>query len=229
MDEVDWPVHHAKAVVAGVRQLTNCTAAELRMAVTGFGLYDLERYWSSLPARFGAIAIYLRNETWLDEPVALGGRRSRGASWIVFPNRADREKWLTAPLESPEARGLDPRGPRTPGPWLRFAVFRRDSYTCQYCGRRAPEVVLHADHVLAWARGGRTELPNLRTACRVCNAGKSAGDARLIWNTAVGGFMRPPGRGHVGRQDLSVPGPAGQGRFRTLRRPECPAPLVRSR
>jgi hypothetical protein len=167
----------AKAVVAGFRQLTNCTPADLRQAVTGFGLHDLEQYWSSLAPRFGAVVIYLTDETWLDEPLTLSGRRSHGASWIVFSNSVEREKWMTAPLEPVTARETDARGPRTAGPALRFVVFRRDSYTCQYCGLRAPSVVLHVDHVVAWSRGGRTELSNLRTACHVCNAGKSDSDA----------------------------------------------------
>jgi hypothetical protein len=36
---------------------------------------------------------------------------------------------------------------------------------------------LHVHHVIPWARGGRTELSNLRTACSVCNLGKSDSDA----------------------------------------------------
>lgn len=56
---------------------------------------------------------------------------------------------------------------------LRFEVFKRDCFTCRYCGRKPPEVVLHADHILAWASGGATELENLVTACQDCNAGKS--------------------------------------------------------
>ena len=32
---------------------------------------------------------------------------------------------------------------------LRFAVFKRDNFTCQYCGRRAPEVKIHCDHVVS--------------------------------------------------------------------------------
>jgi hypothetical protein len=55
---------------------------------------------------------------------------------------------------------------------LRFDVLRRDRYTCQYCGRSAPEVKLHVDHVVPVARGGRTVLENLRAACEDCNLGK---------------------------------------------------------
>ena len=31
---------------------------------------------------------------------------------------------------------------------LRFEVFKRDSFTCQYCGKSAPDVILHVDHIL---------------------------------------------------------------------------------
>jgi len=29
---------------------------------------------------------------------------------------------------------------------VRFEVFKRDSFTCKYCGAKAPEAVLHVDH-----------------------------------------------------------------------------------
>jgi len=29
----------------------------------------------------------------------------------------------------------------------RFEVFKRDKFTCQYCGKAAPDVVLHIDHI----------------------------------------------------------------------------------
>lgn len=30
---------------------------------------------------------------------------------------------------------------------LRFEVFKRDSFKCQYCGAEAPNVLLHIDHI----------------------------------------------------------------------------------
>lgn len=57
---------------------------------------------------------------------------------------------------------------------LRFEIFRRDSYTCRYCGRSAPEVVLRPDHVVPVALGGKDEPGNLVTACDDCNSGKSS-------------------------------------------------------
>lgn len=56
---------------------------------------------------------------------------------------------------------------------IRFEVFKRDSFTCQYCGRKAPDVVLNADHIAPLAGGGETTLLNLVTSCRDCNSGKS--------------------------------------------------------
>ena len=34
-------------------------------------------------------------------------------------------------------------------------------------------VVLHADHIKPWSKGGETVLENLRTLCMKCNIGKS--------------------------------------------------------
>ena len=54
----------------------------------------------------------------------------------------------------------------------RFLVLKRDRYTCQYCGRKAPEVELEVDHRIPVAKGGSNNLSNLVTACRDCNRGK---------------------------------------------------------
>jgi 5-methylcytosine-specific restriction endonuclease McrA len=55
---------------------------------------------------------------------------------------------------------------------LRFEIFKRDSFRCQYCGKSAPEVVLEIDHVDPVAGGGKSDILNLLTACNPCNAGK---------------------------------------------------------
>lgn len=56
---------------------------------------------------------------------------------------------------------------------LRFEVFKRDNFTCQYCGRSAPEVVLEVDHIVPVSKGGTNDLFNLVTSCKECNRGKS--------------------------------------------------------
>ena len=55
---------------------------------------------------------------------------------------------------------------------LRFEVFKRDSFRCQYCGRNAPDVILEVDHIKPVAEGGENTLINLVTSCRDCNRGK---------------------------------------------------------
>lgn len=56
---------------------------------------------------------------------------------------------------------------------IRFQVFKRDSFTCQYCGKKAPDVVLNADHIHPVSKGGTNDLLNLLTSCAACNGGKS--------------------------------------------------------
>lgn len=57
---------------------------------------------------------------------------------------------------------------------IRFEIFKRDRFTCQYCGRTPPDVLLHVDHIVPRADGGSDDPENLRTACRDCNLGKAA-------------------------------------------------------
>lgn len=64
---------------------------------------------------------------------------------------------------------------------LRFEVLKRDGYTCQYCGRQTPNVVLEVDHVIPRCEGGTDEMMNLVTSCWECNRGKGG---RLLDNRA---------------------------------------------
>lgn len=56
---------------------------------------------------------------------------------------------------------------------IRFEVFKRDEFTCTYCGQKPPAVVLEVDHVIPVARGGQDAIENLTTSCFDCNRGKS--------------------------------------------------------
>lgn len=49
-------------------------------------------------------------------------------------------------------------------------VFKRDNYTCQYCGNIGGK--LEADHIIAFSKGGADELNNLTTSCMKCNRQK---------------------------------------------------------
>lgn len=69
------------------------------------------------------------------------------------------------------------------GKKIRFEVFKRDSFTCQYCGQSAPQVILEVDHIIPVSKGGDNDLTNLITSCRDCNRGKS--NIELSDNTVV--------------------------------------------
>ena len=66
---------------------------------------------------------------------------------------------------------------------IRFEVFKRDNFTCQYCGRKAPEIVLNVDHIEPVAKGGTNDIYNLVTSCFECNNGKR--DKRLNDNSIL--------------------------------------------
>lgn len=59
---------------------------------------------------------------------------------------------------------------------VRFGVFERDRFTCQYCGRTPIEdgVILQADHIVSVKNGGNNDTENLTTSCWDCNIGKGA-------------------------------------------------------
>ncbi len=102
-------------------------------------------------------------------------------------------------------------------PFSRKNVYRRDNYTCQYCGKRFRAEELTIDHVIPRSRGGRTSWENCVLACVRCNLRK--GDRTLEeagmtllrkpskpkWNPNLvvrGGAFPPSWRGFTGRSSL---------------------------
>lgn len=57
---------------------------------------------------------------------------------------------------------------------VRFEVFKRDGFRCQYCGAHPPKAVLHVDHIIPVAENGTNDETNLVTSCDNCNFGKGA-------------------------------------------------------
>ena len=56
---------------------------------------------------------------------------------------------------------------------MRYNVMQRDGFRCVLCGAsREDGVKLHVDHIKPIAKGGKTEMSNLRTLCDRCNFGK---------------------------------------------------------
>ncbi len=56
---------------------------------------------------------------------------------------------------------------------LRISILTRDNFTCQYCGRKPPEVELHVEHIISRHDGGPDHPTNLVASCTDCNYGKS--------------------------------------------------------
>jgi hypothetical protein len=72
---------------------------------------------------------------------------------------------------------------------LRFDIFKRDGFTCQYCGSQPPDVVLQIDHIKPVIKDGTNDEMNLVSSCEDCNLGKGKKlldnpqrpDADLAW------------------------------------------------
>lgn len=121
--------------------------------------------------------------------ISNGGYASRFGTWgkakQAFVDRVNSD------VELGEAQSRNPssRQPREAAPrqedqrWipvgLRYQILRRDRFRCVTCGRSPATdlgCVLHVDHIVAFARGGKTRLDNLRTLCEDCNLGKGDRD-----------------------------------------------------
>ena len=156
----------AKATVQGFRQIEACTPSQLRETTRGFKLYDLDEYWRTRPPVFSGLTIYLEDETWLDHVIEPAGR-SRGESWIVLKTSDQEGLWLQpghAPtVPAPPSSNRTARGSRTLPAALRFEVFRRDSFTCTYCGRTPPTF---GSMRIIWCRGRRVDHQLSKTCGR---------------------------------------------------------------
>jgi len=70
--------------------------------------------------------------------------------------------------------------------------------TCTLCHRRIPFDLMHGDHIVAWASGGRTSMDNLQALCASCNLRKGARPQNVVASRF------DPSRLTSGRGDLRV-------------------------
>lgn len=78
---------------------------------------------------------------------------------------------------------------RRPRPRVRLTkqeIFRRDNYTCQYCGKKSRDLTI--DHVKPRRLGGQHRWDNLVSACPACNRRKGG---RPLEETDMQ-LLRPP-------------------------------------
>ena len=96
-----------------------------------------------------------------------------GRGWINTPS-------VAFPLPSIIRLNYVVRRPRPRVKLLRKEIFRRDSYTCQYCGKRTHQLTI--DHIIPRHKGGQHRWENLVSACRACNrkkGGKTPQEAHM--------------------------------------------------
>jgi 5-methylcytosine-specific restriction endonuclease McrA len=63
--------------------------------------------------------------------------------------------------------------PRRGVAFSRRNIYRRDAYTCQYCGSRPGSELLSIDHVVPRSEGGKSTWGNCVLACLECNKRKA--------------------------------------------------------
>lgn len=94
-------------------------------------------------------------------------RSSDGRERIQYRHDMLLREWL---LYLPELALKDNQRNFTPE--QRMAIYRRDKGICQLCGQAVELEDFEADHIVAHAQGGYTNLVNGQAAHKVCNASK---------------------------------------------------------
>ncbi len=121
------------------------------------------------PSRISSGAYAAKYGTWGSAKLAF--TQQIGADLAVVSETPDTAQTASNPRQ-PKPRQEDSRHIPL---GIRYQVLRRDRFRCVACGRSpATDVacVLHVDHVLAFARGGKTSIDNLQVLCESCNLGK---------------------------------------------------------
>lgn len=164
-------------------------AVSVRLGDANWGALEIERNGKSIARVFtksGKVQIYnsdtSRPATYFGDDIPLNDLNQ----WVfTVKNDSDAERMLTClsanlaardkPFSRPPVSGNDETRvvSRNLSRRMRFAVLYRDGFTCQYCGRKPPEVTLQVDHRNPFSLGGEHSMENLLTACSECNLGKS--------------------------------------------------------
>ncbi|NCP87636.1 MAG: HNH endonuclease [Anaerolineae bacterium CG_4_9_14_3_um_filter_57_17] len=72
----------------------------------------------------------------------------------------------------------------------RHEIFRRDGYTCQYCGKQGGNLTI--DHILPRHLGGQHTWRNVITACAACNHRKGGRKLEESHMTLLSVAVEPP-------------------------------------
>ena len=101
----------------------------------------------------------------------------RFGSWVERPLDPGMPfvKSVNYDIQVPEAIVLIEYGemPQMGRNFSKYSVFKRDKYTCQYCGGQPGREGVTIDHVTPKSKGGGTSWTNCVTACSDCNSDKA--------------------------------------------------------
>ena len=117
---------------------------------------------------------------------ALGLMLTEKASLILNGRGTIRTSRAVYPIPSVIRLHLMVQRPRPKVNLCRHEIFRRDHFTCQYCGKTT--VFLTVDHVIPKHLGGNHSWNNLVAACSTCNHHKGG---RTLLDSGMT-LLRPP-------------------------------------
>lgn len=127
---------------------------QIKGAIYGDGAYD--------------VYIYLPNEIASGGPIA--GITPTFEEWRAFLTQVDNPKLVITDPVSGIVKAIVQKNTRQLQEIFRWGIYRRDKFTCQYCG--AQDRPLTIDEYLCQALGGPVNEANCKTACRPCNKAK---------------------------------------------------------
>jgi 5-methylcytosine-specific restriction endonuclease McrA len=137
----------------------------------------LNRNWQPVNVASVARALVL---VWNDSAKVVDPDDYRLYIWADWSRLAPREDDLFIQavrqrLRVPEVIALTTydRLPSAAVSFSRRNIFKRDHYTCQYCGAQPGSEELSIDHVVPRSRGGQSSWENCVLACIACNKRKA--------------------------------------------------------
>jgi 5-methylcytosine-specific restriction endonuclease McrA len=144
--------------------------AELERVWRLLGHRPSKTEWESIDTKYSYTTYKSRFDGWVNACAAFIDFKS-----VANAAAFDEEHRKETTTSSRTRIQIRDEGKRTIPLRLRLEVFKRDQFSCVFCGRSpATEngVVLHIDHKHPFAKGGQTTLENLQCLCAECNRGK---------------------------------------------------------
>ena len=176
------------------KTISDLTEKEIKtLKMKGLG-YPMEKVEEDRKKTYQLLKFYKKNKisikfTLLNRPISYSGtieKLSTRFASIFYPSiilKSEKEILIKVFLEDIDHQTIMPKDIKQTMPFLinrislqpklRFEVLKRDNFTCQYCGKKHPEVELEVDHVHPVSKGGQNDVNNLITSCKDCNRGKT--------------------------------------------------------